>query len=351
MGFNANSGRYVSVQGPESGDIKINVLNTSGLVFSESGSWNRSRGNLRIGIANDTKPFQINCFRFTVINPVEAQDCAMVNLSMVGLVLGPIALHTTNSRFCSRDLVGQGNCLGVPFPRTPSTLLGGGCPLKVVAPVMLLKNISQGTAKPCTVNTITVSLAFNIPMICSTCSGSGGPRLSISGLNGTSTLSTGMMPVQLVGKGLEMTAVWNQAGMLVMNMSQLPSIEACHDFAFSFNVTNSHLARSGTPVAKAKTSCLETPEEFMSYSPGEAAPLAQNRGMCSKKIMSQSNPWPGAHNTLTFTFSTNVSLVAQVATNVHVYDPRVPSFMCVLTPILLLLISDLLLLLLSFPCF
>jgi hypothetical protein len=127
-----------------------------------------------------------------------------------------------------------------------------------------------------------------------------------------------MMPVELVGKGLNMTAVWNQAGMLVLNMSQLPRIEACHDFAFAFNVTNSHLARSGTPVIKAKTSCLETPEEYMSYSPGEAAPLAQNRGMCSKKIMSQSNPWPGAHNTLTFTFSTNVSLVAKVPAIVRV---------------------------------
>ena len=312
LGFNAQSEK-VAVQGPPSGDMKIHVLNSSGVVFNESGSWNRTRGDLRIGLANDTQPYQINCFRFTVVNPTQPQECAMVKLSMLGLVLDPLALYTTNSRFCSRDLVRQGECQAGPFPRSPATLLGGGCPLKVVAPVMLLKNIGQSTAKPCSINTITVSLAFNVPMMCSTCLSSGGPRLSISGLNGTSTLSTGEMPVQLVGQTSSgLTAAWNQDGMLILNMSQLPSFEACHDFAFTFNVTNSHLARSSSPVVKAKTSCLETPEQDMTYSPGEAAPLADHLGMCSKKIMSQSNPWPGARNTLTFTFSTNVTLVAQV---------------------------------------
>jgi len=72
-------------------------------------------------------------------------------------------------------------------------------------------------------------------------------------------------------------------------------------FNFSFNVTNSHLARPSAPEVKVQTSCLATPEQDMMYSAGAAAPLAEHLGMCTMKKMSQSNPWPGAkHNLLKF---------------------------------------------------
>ena len=157
--------------------------------------------------------------RFTVINPVEAQDCARVNLSMMGMDMASIKLENLDTRVCSTDLTGQGQCQAGAFPRVPSTLQGGGCPLKVVDPKMLFALIGQSTAAPCSINTISVGLAFNVPMVCSGCAGSG-PVVTISGLNGTATLSDGAMPLQIYGQPLS-TAVWDQAGSLSLDLSLL----------------------------------------------------------------------------------------------------------------------------------
>jgi len=301
----------VPVKGPASGEISVQSLNTSESTFNSSGAWNLTAGSMIVGIRNDTQPDQLYCFRFLVINPVKAQECATANLSLSGLDMKPITLLTSNNAFCSLDLEHQGECQAGPFPRVPATLAGGGCPLKVVAPEILLKTIGQSTARACTVNTITVSLAFNVPLLCSSCSDSG-LIVSITGLNGTETLSDSSMPVMIYGDDSmwSRTAIWNQQGSLSLDLSQAPRTAACENFSFSFNVTNSHVARSSPPVVEVNSSCLPTPTQGMTFAPGEAAPLAEHLGMCTMKTMSQMTPWPGAENTLKLKFSTNVSLVA-----------------------------------------
>ena len=310
-GHNTLLGTAVPVKGPASGKISVQSLSNSSGAFNSTGAWNLTAGALEVGIQNDTQPDLLYCFRFLVVNPVQAQECATVNLSLSGLQMEPIALSTTENQFCSRDLAKQGECQLGPFPRVPSTLLGGGCPLMVIAPEILLKEIGQSTARPCTINTITVSLAFNVPLMCSSCSDSG-LIVSVTGLNGTESLSDPSMPVQIYGaeNTWSTTAIWHQRGSLGLDLSQAPRTGACHNFTFSFNVTNSHVARISPPVVMVNSSCLPTTTQEMSFAPGEAAPLAEQLGMCTSKVMSQITPWPGADNTLTLKFSTNVSLVA-----------------------------------------
>jgi hypothetical protein len=143
---------------------------------------------------------------------------------------------------------------------------------------------------------ITVTISWSTPMLCNACS------LSISGLNGTATLSDNAMPVLIyptnAGRSISWsTANWSQTGSLSLNMLSQLEIQACSNLSFSFNVTNSHLDRSRAPIVKIGASCHTTPED-MTYSPGKAAPLAQYLGMCLKKTMSQKTPWPGAQNSL-----------------------------------------------------
>jgi cysteine-rich repeat protein len=150
------SGAPVPVQDPQSGDIQIQTLNKSINVpdyFNNIGDWDRTRGDLTVNISQDLQPYQIYCFRFLVVNPSLDSECARVSLSIRGIEMNPINLSTANSTVCSLDLIGQGTCQN----GYPSLLRMGGCPLSVVRPEILVKNIGQSTAAPCSVNTVGTS--------------------------------------------------------------------------------------------------------------------------------------------------------------------------------------------------
>ena len=64
-GNNTRTGEYVPVKGPESGDMHVQTLNRSDVpdAFNATGTWNRTRGDLKVKFAEDTQPNQMYCFR------------------------------------------------------------------------------------------------------------------------------------------------------------------------------------------------------------------------------------------------------------------------------------------------
>ena len=307
----------------------VNIVSTSA-VLASTASWNATSGVLTASIAADSIGGLNYDFSFVLTNPAVPQDCAasmMLNITGMCFVGVPVVWPIPGY---SNDLPGFGNCSsavaaqGVTDPTTlwgaAGVLLGGRCPLFVTKASVQLNYAQQSSYFPCDPsNTISVYLMLSVPFAyCNT-------SLVISGLNGTQTASSSQFSVQLAYSNVSTSVMgnWSSTGNLTLSSASLFGAlpkTSCVPLVITFVLRNQRSVRStaasvvvdvkGFPqsgVEGLRSSkfgdlfSLPTPYKF-------SDPLIVLSPLFTWKMMSQSNPWPGAANTITTTIATNFPL-------------------------------------------
>ena len=393
-----------------SGQIPITGLGQHANLFG-MGNWSADTGELNIAIRGRAENHTDVCFNFTLKNPSSAEECAPPGRIKVNITkdsadpadlyypklaaFGNAEVRVRTDWATPRedgarepdteavatdyyDLDGQGGCPALGWG-APLALSGGRCPLKVVTPQVVYSDIGQSDPFPCSDNTITVNVTFNVPLLCP-CGASGIPKITVSGLAGT--LSTEFSNLSLTVGGAPGIGTWNPNGELVAHLgsaecalgykrengtysarteqagvtTNAACAKACNDddtclsyefseaeqkcylndqaydsttpaprytlcvktaawvpqpctvLALQFTVRNVEVARAAAQASLAVCSISGgAAAPLVNPSKNDLAPLFVRTGAIAAK-MCQSNPWPGAQNTLTVTLTANIPL-------------------------------------------
>jgi len=213
----------------------------------------------------------------------------------------------------------------VAIPRTlmtsssrPLPLGGQEAALGIIQPQFVGKSIEQSSSAPCDSNTITVSLATNVPI-------DAGTKITISGLTQSQTNSTSQMPVYSDSNTtscLNSTGVWDEeSGELVVQVNTSWSRRGdAWDCIFSFTLDNPAKELQGVVPLVTATICAE-------HDPAAAGcPVTSNQMTGTVMVVSpldfeariwQSSPFPCDVNTIT------VSLTHKVVDLLSICNPTI----------------------------
>ena len=219
------------------------------------------------------------------------------------------------------DRAVRGPRLGLPGDRMP---------LKVRTMTFTTRDIGQSSPYPCAVNTISITLETNVPLLLNSrytgldCS----PQVTIQGLHGSQTPSSSSLGLILTGSGkFEPTASWTHgAGELIFTVSQ--STVAAVWYNVSVELTNRAAPSSLSDLPSAAVT-VETSvngvvqgmvrdgaalSHVFETQPGNAQPLHILAAGFTIKNIGQTTPYPGCLNTITVTIGTNVPLFTRCPT-------------------------------------
>jgi hypothetical protein len=110
---------------------------------------------------------------FDVQNPIQPQLCAEVMINATGIskdsnVFGDALTSITNDNGERVPAVWNGVKMQADKSNPPAYIYGAlgedACPMTVWPAAFLVKDIGQGTAHPCALNTITVTISTNVPL-------------------------------------------------------------------------------------------------------------------------------------------------------------------------------------------
>jgi hypothetical protein len=367
-GASGSSTSPACCHGPNTGRLNVNGVDTAANLFNK-GAWSNTAGTLDVRIEDAVDKDSRVCLTIQLENPKCAQQGVDdVTLSIVSLKEdGTIetgsgwstakkedALKeggaTWSAQFsritCSTagDLAASGSCPASPtFDSQPGLLAGGAKPLLVIEPQIVHKSISQSSGFPCEKNTISVSLVFNVPLLCACTEANTttfAQKVTLSGLTGSLTddLSDAeALKLYLIDKTdkigtnlLNRPLSWKKnSGTLVLDLGPTSKdseaqYAACNLFQLKFELLNPHTAK---PAASVSVDVPALVQEGCSCIGGccnptcsspiiianptiDDAPLYIKQGSI-KATMCQSTAWPGALNTISVTLTPNINLYAK----------------------------------------
>ena len=356
--------------GPTSSSLSVNGVDAAANLF-KTGDWSNTAGTLDVRIQNSVDKDSKVCLTIQLENPKCAQQGVDgVTLSIVSLKEDKSietfsgwstakkmdALKeggtTWNAQFsritCSTvgDLAASGSCPDSPtFDSQPGLLAGGAKPLLVIEPRIVHKSISQSSGFPCDQNTISVSLVFNVPLLCACTEANTttfGQKVTLSGLTGSLTddLSDAeALKLYLIDKTdkigtnlLNRPFSWKKnSGTLVLDLGPTSKdseaqYAACNLFQLKFELLNPHTAKPAASVSvdvpalvQEGCSCIggccnpTCSSPIIIDNPSiDNAPLYIKQGSM-KATMCQSTAWPGALNTISVTLTPNINLYAMAS--------------------------------------
>ena len=210
-------------------------------------------GTLTLKPSADTNPYHLYVFNFKVTNPVDSQNSPGIQVRALGIPIA--AQHFTKE-------------LQVPATQSPCHNLSIACrwnagdaaPLRVYAPMFLIKDIGQSTPYPTFENTLSVTLLSNIPI-------SVGALITISNLAGA-VKNTGSIPLlgndkdkfQAAAGGSAATGYWD-ADAEKLTMRVITAIDAGALIKFTFALENPKCNRTSPAVcvraSRISTECLD----------------------------------------------------------------------------------------------
>jgi hypothetical protein len=332
------------------------------------GSWTQSTGELVFALVTELNSCQMCDISFTVQNPCCCQGSPADGFSIAAdLNCDSISLHSanrltvmTNTSYLHPDVVQP----------TPDEV----APLRIRCPRWVAKSIVQDSSYPCADNKLSVTLAFNVPIIARD-----GTTVTLTGIHDSLTPLSSIPidePVAIMDElgefmPAKLVAEMKTVGELKVNITG--DVPAYQNIAFSFTVINPSTPTCLTPNQQTSSSpacstCIESQNVYVRANtkvvsgieltiPGDQVPgstfvYPSNSNRCeslnpekncrlcmqtsyqlmdqpSGKIMmvqvakfkvrniAQSTPWPCALNTLTVSLSTNVPFVSSPEHKVH----------------------------------
>jgi hypothetical protein len=273
--------------------------------------WDQTAGMLTINTTshqgcNSSVPlaagmtFAVN---FSVTNPALARSGVNVTVSVVGFVAATLLLENDVTTTLSSVL---------------GALPGHAAPLQICAGWALAK-ISQSNPYPDNNNTITVSLISFSRL-------SAGTGLTVAGLLGAQTSSSDNFTVSpdIASASFWRTAQWDrETGSVSLSIADNQLLEANTLHVFSFTLLNPGQKQSSqsTSIFSMEAESvmgvtMQTESNFIlpipGAVPGDTAPMLVKARGFALKTLGQSNPFPGAANTIGLTIAIN-SLQTPVA--------------------------------------
>jgi hypothetical protein len=312
---------------------------SSDIIALLKGAWTADQGTLLVKVDGAVSKGSEMCFSIPLVNPRCSQDGSDVRLKItseavseasraLALEAGGGAYDATFTEItCDSSSADPATETCEQFPNN-----GGRRPLRVLAPKMV-STIQGSTPYPCENSIISVTLEFNMPLLCP-CATAGSTEsnqlITLSGLTGslsddidgdlqqapfllTSTLDSGDQT-----NNLDSVGKWTRAtGELVIDLGAVgPSYTPCSTLAFTFTLLNSNAAKPAANVFASIpalpftcTGCGEqcSAPQALTLMPGGEKPLLVRTGSI-RATMCQTSPWPGADNTITVTLTPNINL-------------------------------------------
>lgn len=309
----------------------VSMFSTTGrssVAQAGMGDWHAETGTLTVRAIKRIYELRNFTFSIQLQNPVNAQAGQSVQIS----------LNSGDNQLVAPELV-------KPDKYYPSP------PLEVDAPSFLMAAAKQSNANPCQLNTITVTLALNVPV-------RKGLKLELQGLDGAiystpegemwteinivDTPNPALSEINVRGTFTPVSEIFGfrlrvEAGRrhLSMNVTGQPNVDhaliaAGSPFAFSYTVFNPRVgqaaptqyqvrgvnARVGDSLpfdlpAATITGCVSFTEDSLTAKtpePGTAVPLFVYVASFDTLRVAQSQSAPNVANVITVTFSTNVPL-------------------------------------------
>ena len=296
------------------------------LGFGSYGSWtgSGSGAELRLEAAGDFLQDRTYNFSWVVTNPPwtdgSTEATAKYQMSTSNLGLGT-AHSTTNTFVLAEDTFIKVDAIAEPIHMGRSQTGVGftaadAHPLFIRKPALLVANITQSTANPCAINTISVSLRSNVPLITSYASGCS-PEIVISGLLTTGTFEQYRTISNVQANSVSATEIvyknasWTQAeGKLVLvfeNQTRESMVfEAGPLYTLDFEVTNPAKPQSSPPINAKMWNGVEQP---MDRGSGDHQPLTITDAIITLSNVTQSSHIPCDDTVITITVSFNVPLL------------------------------------------
>lgn len=160
-------GSVVNISGLEGAiapDGEIDLTGNSTLFTSLNGTtgkgtWSNCAKTLNVQVASDLGfcGDQSVSFCFVVSNPLAPQVCADVQIEVTHIA-------TCNGDLTSLSRIPMTGDETTVLSTIPGAYAGDACPMVVWSAAFCVKDIGQSSALPCDINTITVTLATNVPL-------------------------------------------------------------------------------------------------------------------------------------------------------------------------------------------
>ena len=347
MGSSITISNLAGTQTPTGNLSIIQGTNTSGSVstyFSSSvtlsqigqGAWDQQANTLTLMVSNPIPAgtqvvfsFQLQnsncgqqsppvCVRASYVGPTACNNCSLgqcVSLPRQVMNRDMVTLYSTGAiqnslypftKYSTSALITYG-----------SSSLGDAYPLRTYSPSFVITQIGQSTYFPAKMNTITITLATNVPLV-------SGTRVTIFNLVGSTTADSASLAVyEQKSSGFAShyspTAQWSRTnGSLVLSV--VNDTTAGTQYIFSFNIQNPTCAQSPPLVSiTAQPICLypqvmcadmTTPfgAGFYNATPGAAQPLLVMAPSFRIFNIWQKNPYPGANNLINLELATNINI-------------------------------------------
>ena len=279
------------------------VNTTLGLMTANGGLSNKgtlmSNGRLLL-TSIGMKAHEIYEIRFNLTNPVSAQSSPAVSIRAgVKSVYGdisPVVATVTMKK-------GQ-ELLGVP---------NGTDPLEVLVPAFDIKTIEQNTPLAAVVNTITVTLKANCDLL-------PGSTVTIFGLSGSRSQSTGVLEIIDSKQGFASIGDWDSSGNLTLTTAAHMGRRLVYEARF--NLTNPVSAQSSPAVSiragvksvygdispVVATVTMKKGQELLGV-PNGTDPLEVLVPAFDIKTIEQNTPLAAVVNTITVTLKANCDLL------------------------------------------
>ena len=194
----------------------------------------------------------------------------------------------------------------VTFDSTQASIspqTGDALPLNLRSSIVTYA-VTQLSANPCSVNTLTVTFTSSVPLYtsCFTVSGFVNTSVVLSGIVGTTTPTQALAVTSTI---FAPTGAWTSAGSLTLTPSG--TVVAGSTYTFSFTVTNQQASQASVvPQLQAPPFALS--DSFTSVA-GATAPMTIYPLTWTSASASQSIPWPCSPNTITIQLQPSVPLL------------------------------------------
>lgn len=226
-------------------ELPIVAVTADTYPFGQNGTWSKVGGQLVLMVEADVEATTVMTFSFELRNPAVEVKAAAVTISASGQAVFP----------------------GAKMRGTPNAK--GMDPYGVVAAAFTVKRIGQSSPWPCDLNTLTVSLVSNTPLLASCM-----PEITITGLDGFQTMMTDMMNVSDGVSGGSVLAHWNpDEGKLRVRLQNFT--DAATAFALSFVLRNPSLPNGRQRLPISLTGSMVTIGDMRVHDFGSDAATAE----------------------------------------------------------------------------
>ena len=330
----ATSSGSVGILGPLSSKFRIS---TGGSLVAGKGVWDLVANTLTLilgdSIAAGTEfvfGFQLQnpscgqssppvCIRASDISPTNCTVCSQskcIALPRSLMTRDFVTVYDTGVVNTLYPLVKYGPLATVTYG---NSLQGDAYPLNIYSPSFVMKKIGQSTDFPAKMNSLTVTLATNVPLI-------SGTQVTIFNLLGSGTIS-GSLALSSIGSAFSScfasNGLWSQSnGSLIISVAS--DTVAGTKYTFSFVLLNPSCGQSpplvsimASPICltpQVMCSDLSTPPSYLPGfyfpAPGDAQALLVKAPSFRVALVWQKNPYPGAGNVIHFLLATNVNIPA-----------------------------------------